>query len=478
MDNYHPSFLLKKGDKMINYKYKVGDIDGKHIVLDRFYIKDRYEKCYLIKCKDCGYEFKLSEKRMNKNDSCACCSNKKIIKGINDIATTHPQYVKYFKNKEDSFSCSIGSSANRITFICPTCNSETILRPKEFIGNGCHCKYCGNSGSFPERFINAFLKKLNINYFQQKIFDWSERKRYDFFIPSLNCIIEAHGLQHYAENSLTSRTLEYEIKNDEYKRNLAILNGVKTYIQLDCSKSSIEFIRNSILNSELSRIFNLSSFDFNECIFDSNKEEIVKVCKYYKENNTSSRKMESIFNIHRYRIVEYLKIGNNLGLCKYDKEEIEKSRKNFAKESLILRNSNKNIICINDKKIFNTYSECAKYYGCHRISISKCCKRKNHYVINNNMEKLFFLFEEDYCKMSKKEIKELVNFKQKSGNKTASELNKISIIDLSTMNVFDSKGDYIKESGISSYLLNKKIERKEVMIYKEYLKEGGRFLVE
>ena len=51
------------------------------------------------------------------------------------------------------------------------------------------------------------------------MFEWSENKRYDVYIPYLNCIVENHGEQHYNNSfkSLNGRTLEEEQKNDKYK---------------------------------------------------------------------------------------------------------------------------------------------------------------------------------------------------------------------------------------------------------------------
>ena len=48
-----------------------------------------------------------------------------------------------------------------------------------------------------------------------------------FYLPKYNCIIETHGLQHYEESSMTSRSLQEEIDNDLFKQEMALKNGIK-----------------------------------------------------------------------------------------------------------------------------------------------------------------------------------------------------------------------------------------------------------
>ena len=69
----------------------------------------------------------------------------------------------------------------------------------------------------------------------QKTFDWSQRKRYDFYIEEINTIIVVHGDQHYANSfeSIGGKTLEKEIENDALKQRLAIENGMNNDIVRD-----------------------------------------------------------------------------------------------------------------------------------------------------------------------------------------------------------------------------------------------------
>ena len=72
----------------------------------------------------------------------------------------------------------------------------------------------------------------------------------------------------------------------------------------------------------------------------------------------------------------------------------------------------KQIICLNNNKIYDTYTDASNDSGCWRTSISKCCNHKKHYTINKNNVKLFWLFKEEYDTLSDEQIHNIMNFSQ------------------------------------------------------------------
>ena len=103
--------------------------------------------------------------------------------------------------------------------------------------------------SIPEKFMWNVLKELNIEFKTQlnkKDFDWCQNYKYDFYIPSLNMVIETHGRQHY-EKSDRGRTLEEEQLNDKLKKELALNNNIKNYIIVDCRKSELEWLKENTI---------------------------------------------------------------------------------------------------------------------------------------------------------------------------------------------------------------------------------------
>lgn len=138
--------------------------------------------------------------------------------------------------------------------------------------------YCAEnlSGSYPERLMSSLLTILSVDFAREQTFPWSTNvigyngknssKRYDFYIPSMNTIIEVHGEQHYSGDfkHLGGRSLEEEQANDKQKEQLAKNNGIKHYIVINALSSSLSFIKESILSSlEFTSIFDLSDIDWD-----------------------------------------------------------------------------------------------------------------------------------------------------------------------------------------------------------------------
>lgn len=137
--------------------------------------------------------------------------------------------------------------------------------------------FCSSKGigSFPERVTAAVLSQLNLPFDREKVFEWSEgdakkaykgRKRYDFYLPENNTIIEVHGAQHYEKGfeAIGGRTLKEEQKNDEQKHSLAIKNGITNYIVIDAHRSKFEFLRDSIReNKQFNDLYSTEQIDWS-----------------------------------------------------------------------------------------------------------------------------------------------------------------------------------------------------------------------
>ncbi len=73
------------------------------------------------------------------------------------------------------------------------------------------------SGSIKERVIHSILKSHNLRFYCEVSFDL--KKRFDFYIPLLDLVIEYDGGQHFKYFK--------EIKNDIYKEDILKKLGVK-----------------------------------------------------------------------------------------------------------------------------------------------------------------------------------------------------------------------------------------------------------
>lgn len=307
----------------------------------------------------------------------------KLILGVNDIGSQRPDLIKYFYNHEDIYKYTV-YTRKKAKFICPVCGAihEKIVADVSRYGISC----CSDNLSYPNKFMTGLLNQLNIEFITEKTFNWSDRKRYDHYIPSLNLIIENHGEQHYHKAfdtlSENTRTLEEEQENDKYKENLAICNGIEHYVVIDARNSDMNYIKKSILNSELSTIFDLSLIDWINCHEYACDSLVLKVCEVWRTNkDMMSSEIGKLLKLDKHTVIKYLKHGSYLGLCDYSEAEIvdrlNRSRKNI---------NGKKIRVIETGDIFESAHELANqsliFYGekFDYSLISKVCRgERNHH---------------------------------------------------------------------------------------------------
>lgn len=145
-------------DKKRDYFYKVGDVVKtklgrvtitKHTTL---LINNSKIKAYEYKCLNCNDVNTVLCNVIQVDYRCPFCEKQKIIKGSNDIYTTHNWMVKYFKNNEDAYKYSFGSNV-KIQMICPHCGTEKMQKIYQLITHGFSCLQCGDGISKPQKII-------------------------------------------------------------------------------------------------------------------------------------------------------------------------------------------------------------------------------------------------------------------------------------------------------------------------------------
>lgn len=312
------------------FKYEIGttfnDKKGNITIIDRKSLS-KSKRLYKYHCNKCGYEdWKLEidfEKGGSTRCPCCCSAPKVVIPGINDIPTEAPWMVKYFPGGYDEAKLYTYGSGKEIDFICPDCGCVKRMSIHTLYECGFTCS-CQGRFSYPERVMEEFLKQLKIDYKRQlsrKDFCWIENCLYDFYLYGYNAIIETHGRQHYEETTLTTRTLEEEQENDRFKEALAKNNGVKNYIVLDCRKSDIEWIKKSIMNSNLPKLLNFTenNIDWNLCDKKALDNKIREISEFYEFHKFDMQKKEiaKYFNISVSWLMKLLKKGNKHGWCSY-----------------------------------------------------------------------------------------------------------------------------------------------------------------
>lgn len=292
--------------------------------------------------------------------NCPYCSNKKVLKGFNDISTTTSWMNELLKNKEDAFKHTRCSN-KKLDWICKCGRTIRDKTPNEVYQRGLSCPNCSDGISYPEKIISNMLSELKVNFKTQYIINGYSYK-YDFYLIDYNYIIEAHGNQHYSEHGFnliddSARTLNEEQENDLNKMNLAISLGYQ-YIVLDCRKSEINYIKKSVLESELSKLFNnIRNIDWDKIHINSLKSKLVYICELYNENYTIEE-ICALNGISRNACMDYLRKGTESSLCKYSGIINRDKALNSIHE-----NTKISIRCKTTNEIFDSLTSAVNKYG-------------------------------------------------------------------------------------------------------------------
>lgn len=329
-----------------NFKVEIGEEfvdENRNIkITGRKFVKDKSKitrKIYDYTCNVCGWDKgEMDECHLLNGIGCSCCAKTIIVPYINDVYTTNPEYIKCFKNIEDTHKTT-SCSKKEFIMVCPFCGNEQLYSTEKLSTYGFSCKKCGDGISYGEKFVYSLLEQIRENFITQlshTTFDWCDKYKYDFYLPRINTIIEVHGRQHYFDKkSAKSELYGYCHDNDVKKEKLAKENGIANYIIIDCRESNLQYIKNSIINSGLLNLLDVSGDKINwlECDRFTSKSFLTYVCEYKNDHpELSSRDIGKVFHMARTTIQSYLQKGANLGICIYDKEFERKFKTKEARE--------------------------------------------------------------------------------------------------------------------------------------------------
>lgn len=310
---------------MLKHLYEVGDIVNGVVITEQCYktTKDGRKKGYKYKCIKCGYDcggyYKggvyysehIAIENNLKRGGCAVCSkNGFVVPAINSIRAANPIIERFLIDKEDAVKYAPYSD-KKVQCKCPDCGKEYLKSCGRLSYYGISCS-CGDGFSYPEKFVFNALEQLKVNFKPQYRFDGS-LLRYDFYLPDYNVILEVNGEQHYKQ-----KWDRNEVTNDIKKKEFALSQGVQeeSYIVLNCSDSSLEFIKQAILSSRLNNLFTCQDIDFVKCsTFALNN--LSKVASELWNEGYSVQEITNYMRVHKHTTIKYLKQGNDVGWCDY-----------------------------------------------------------------------------------------------------------------------------------------------------------------
>lgn len=375
--NVKPPIKLSKWD--YNVGEEINDDRGNILILENVKIPKglKYkEKGYVYKCQQCDTVYEISEVNFNKKKQfCEVCNKNgktvHVIKGVNDIATTHPHLVKYFANIEDTYKYSYGSNKKSV-LVCENCKTKKEMIINSFVKHGISCDKCGDGKSYSEKLMLNILNQKLLKFKVEYSPNWKElnKRRYDFYIPSINCIIEMHGEQHYEKcfEIYGARTIEEEQENDRQKKQIALDNGIEeeNYIVIDARESNLEWIRdnkNGILNSRLNDLFDLSKIDWIQADKFALTNLAKESCQLWNSRKYTVKEISNILNVSSATIRKYLKKCSRLNLCNYNPD-----------------GNKRKVKCKTNNLIFDSILKASIYSGAESTNIVKCCNNKRRYA--------------------------------------------------------------------------------------------------
>ena len=229
-----------------------------------------------------------------------------------DIITKFNENIQVLKQLYITYD---KSSARGYKLKCLKCSYEYESR-EQCVST---CPVCGKKASYSEKFIFQMLIKAGINFIPQKEFDWLHNKYYDVYLPDYNAIVEIHGSQHYEptklnRNETPEETYKQTKKNDKFKRDTALQQGLSYYV-IDAREPS-ELFKNT---AKILSFIDFSNVLEVECEKFINQEKISKVCSLWNDGY-SIEEIHNTLKFSNQKIQTHLRLGNKYGMCVYDKQ--------------------------------------------------------------------------------------------------------------------------------------------------------------
>lgn len=403
-----------------SYIYNIGEIlntnTSKIKILNQIRIdikrgikrNDETAKGYEYQCLICGNIDTMTEYQIKERGGCNVCYGRKILIGYNDLWTTHPEIAKLLENPNNGYTYTHGTH-KKANFICPNC--KTINKNRgiwNVVQRGLSCSQCSDGISYPNKFIFNLLHQLNLKVRPEYSPKWMERKRIDFYfkLNDKEYGLEADGVFHKKDNWLSGQSYNESKQNDDYKDNLMKKHNVEV-IRIDCEYPTLEFIKDSVLKSNLAKIIDLSNINWLKCHEYACNSLVKVVCDMWDSGVNDTKQISNITKLYRTTVVRYLKQGAKLKWCDYDPAEEKKKAYEIKAKKMC-----KQVICLTTGEIFKSTMEASKKYNFKNSNgVSQCCRnmRKSSGIHPETGEKLVWMFYSDFNLKNNEEIKNLSN---------------------------------------------------------------------
>lgn len=185
-----------------------------------------------IICPEHGEFWQAPNKHLSSKEGCPKCSN--IFNGlkkrlcVNEFVSRAKKVHgdKYDYSKVEYINC-----ATKVCIICPQ-HGEFWQTPNCHL-NGHGCPTCNESHL--EKAMKNILLENNIEFEQQKKFEWLGRQTLDFYLPKYNIAIECQGEQHFkvVEHFGGEKEFQKLLRRDKIKKQKCDTNNLKLFYVVD-----------------------------------------------------------------------------------------------------------------------------------------------------------------------------------------------------------------------------------------------------
>ena len=317
--NYTGKYAFSVGDK-VQLKHQEAEILGQYIII---YGSNKY-KAYQYKCLKCGYIGYITETSIKRGQGCPRCNWDGYFEvGYNDIATTDPWMIPYFQGGKEEAQQYKHWSTKKLQFKCPYCGKLShrlisIAQLYQFHSINCECE---SNDSIGEVILANIFGQFNINYIQQYSCvnaSWIEgQRRYDFYLPDYNAIVEVNGAQHYNQHyEISPLSLEEIQRIDKLKKDMALNNGIKYYFEIDARNAAQYIIQYLDKCKDLFELLNIdiTKADLQHINDKTSIMTLVNDVDEYIRNNPDARKkqLKEQFNMNDYKYGKVMSRLNNL----------------------------------------------------------------------------------------------------------------------------------------------------------------------
>lgn len=201
---------------------------------------------------DQGHIWEAVPRNIKSGRGCPTCGAEKLAKGsvkanarksklavISAYSQLDGRSIQHLPTEDNpkGFPTSTGSQEK---WKCLECSHVWVTNLNHITSHDSGCPRCANGNSKGETFTRELLEEYGVEFQSQKKFPDLKRVNqlsYDFYIPSMNILIECQGEQHYKPSTFfhgenAPEGFAYQQERDHLKREYASQNG---YLLLEIS---------------------------------------------------------------------------------------------------------------------------------------------------------------------------------------------------------------------------------------------------